>query len=198
MLWIGLTGGIASGKSTVSRLLRARGYAVIDADQLAREVAQSGTPAHKEIVSAFGPDAVAASGELDRKKIGSVVFNDRTKLALLENILHPRIRQRALELKNELETEGREVAFYDVPLLFEKNMKDLFDRTLVVASTPESQVRRAMERDGMTEADARKRLATQLPIEEKTKLADDVIQNIGTLADLERAVDSYLLKLKKV
>lgn len=196
MLWIGLTGGIASGKSTVSRLLKGRGYAVIDADQLAREVVRNGTSAHAEIISVFGPGSVSPSGELDRKKVAAIVFSDRSKLALLESMIHPRVRERALELKAELEAEGRQLAFYDVPLLFEKNMQTLFDRTLVVMSDPETQVQRAIARDGMPESEVRKRIAAQLPIAEKAKLADDVIHNSGSLEDLERAVDEYLLKLQ--
>lgn len=195
MLWIGLTGGIATGKSTVSRLLRARGYAVIDADQLSREVVQIGTEAHREIASAFGPDAISDSGELDRKKIGAIVFSDRSKLALLESIIHPRVRRRAQELRDELAAEGREVAFYDVPLLFEKNMKGLFDRTVVVACSPETQLRRLILRDGFPEEEAKRRVASQIPIAEKTKLADDVIRNEGGMDELEKAVGDYLAKL---
>lgn len=192
MLWVGLTGGIASGKSTVSRLLRARGFAVIDADQLAREVVRPGTEGHREVVAAFGPDVVSASGELDRKRIGSLVFADPVKLQELERIIHPRVRARAQELRDELAAEGQRIAFYDVPLLFEKNMQSLFDRTVAVVCPPDVQVARLMSRDGLTLEEARKRLETQLPIATKATLADAVIRNDGDLAALELEVERFL------
>lgn len=192
MLWIGLTGGIASGKSTVSRLLRARGFAVIDADQLAREVVQPGTAGYREVVAAFGPDVVSTSGELDRKQIASLVFADQTKLQELERIIHPRVRARAQELRDELTAEGRQIAFYDVPLLFEKNMQSLFDRTVAVVCSPEVQIARLMSRDGLAPEEARKRLEAQLPIATKSALADAVIRNDGDLAALELEVERFL------
>lgn len=195
MLWIGLTGGIATGKSTVARLIRDRGHAVIDADLLAREVVQIGTEANLEIARVFGPDAVLASGELNRKRIGEVVFSDRTKLALLEGIIHPRVRALSLERKRALESEGRSVAFYDVPLLYEKNMADLFDRVVVVACSEKTQLARLVARDGFPLDEAKRRIAAQLPIATKADRADDVIPNEGSLEDLEKEVAGYLKRL---
>ena len=192
MLWIGLTGGIASGKSTVSRLLRARGQAVIDADVLAREVAQAGTPAHSEIESAFGRDVISESGELDRKKLGSIIFADPFKRELLEKIIHPRVRQLAAEKRRELEAEGRRLAFYDVPLLFEKNMRPMFDKVVVVGCSPDTQLRRLMARDGSSRADAEARIKAQIPLRDKIAQADLVIANDAGLAELEREVDGVL------
>ncbi|MES2962454.1 MAG: dephospho-CoA kinase [Bdellovibrionota bacterium] len=195
MLWIGLTGGIATGKSTVAQLIRARGHDVIDADQLAREVVQIGTEANLEIARVFGPGALSASGELDRKRIGEIVFSDRTKLALLEGIIHPRVRALSLEKKRELAARGRKVAFYDVPLLYEKNMAELFDRVLVIGCSEATQLARLISRDGFTTDEARKRIAAQLPIAKKIDLADDVISNEGSLDDLAKEVDAYLARI---
>ncbi len=192
MLWVGLTGGIASGKSSVSRLMRQKGYAVIDADELAREVAQKGTSAHSEIVTAFGPDAVLPSGDLNRAKIGEVVFKDRSRLEELEKIIHPRVRALAAQKRLELEGKGVEFAFYDVPLLFEKKMQPMFDRVVVVICSPELQKQRLMARNHFTPDEAERRIFAQLPMTEKAVLADDVIENNGDLVALERAVDDYL------
>lgn len=196
MLWIGLTGGIATGKSTVARLIRARGHAVIDADQLAREVVQIGTEANLEIARVFGPDAVLDSGELDRKRIGEIVFGDRTKLALLESIIHPRVRALSMEKRRELEREGRKIAFYDVPLLYEKDMASLFDRVVVVACSEKTQLARLIARDGFSPDEAARRVAAQIPIGLKADRADDVIPNEGSLEDLEKEVDAYLARLE--
>jgi dephospho-CoA kinase len=192
MDWIGLTGGIASGKSTVSHLLRSRGFSVIDADLLARDAVQIGTDGHREIVQAFGPGVVSTSGEIDRKTLGEQVFRDRTRLAVLEGILHPKIRLLAQAKREELRKAGHAHAFYDVPLLFEKKMASLFDRVVAVVCSRKMQLERMILRDGMSPLDAERRLAAQMPIEEKAALADDVIRNEGTLAELEKAVDTYV------
>jgi len=195
VLWIGLTGGIASGKSSVSRLLRQKGYTVVDADELAREVAQKGTPAHFEIVTVFGPNAVLPNGELNRAKIGEIVFKDRSRLADLERIIHPRVRTLAAEKRAELAAKGENLAFYDIPLLFEKKMQTLFDRIVVVVCSPEIQLERLMKRNQFSFEEAERRIRTQMPIGEKAKLAADVIENHGGLAELEREVDGFLKKI---
>lgn len=195
MRWIGLTGGIASGKSTVSRILRERGFPVVDADKLARLAVQTGTPGFNEVVRVFGPDVVGPDGELDRKKIGQLVFADPSLLAKLESIVHPRVRELAQAERERLSGEGHEAAFYDVPLLFEKKMQNIFDRVIAVVCDPAVQIERLKVRDGLTQEEAERRLAAQMPIEEKAKLADEVIRNDGTIEDLEKSVDEVLNRL---
>lgn len=196
-MWIGLTGGIATGKSTVARLLRERGYTVVDADALAREAVQIGTAAHLEIVRMFGPGAVLSSGELNRQRIGEVVFSDRTKLALLESIIHPQVRALALQKKNQLAQQGLALAFYDIPLLFEKGMESLFDHVTVVSTRREVQLERLIERNRFTHDEAKRRIASQWPMENKVSRATTVIENDGSLHELEVAVDRYLAKLPR-
>ena len=195
MLWIGLTGGIACGKSTVSKLLAAKGFPVVDADVLAREVVRIGEPALEEIEAAFGPGLVDQGRALDRQKLASIVFIDPKKLAQLETILHPRIRNRALERKRALTKAGTKVAFYDVALLFEKHMQTLFDETVVVTCSADRQLERLILRNSLTGEEATRRIAAQLSLGEKERLAGDVIRNDGDFAALELEVSRYLKRL---
>lgn len=195
MLWIGLTGGIACGKSSVSGLLRRKGYAVVDADELAREVTQKGTAAHAEIVSAFGPVSVAPDGSLNRAKIAEMVFADRNRLEELERIIHPRVRELSDRWRKELAERGDFMAFYDVPLLFEKKMAPLFDRVVAVVCRPDLQKERLMARNNLSAEEAGRRIAAQLPLAEKARLAQHLIENNGSLTDLEAAVDRLLGEL---
>lgn len=195
MLWIGLTGGIASGKSTVSDLLRARGFPIVDADQLVRELSQVGMPALSEIRDAFGPTVFAKDGSLDRKHLGELVFKNPDKRRELEKILHPKVRQLAFDRRQSLAAAGIKAAFYDVPLLFEQNMQAMFDRTVVVHCRRELQLQRIMQRNGISQEEAELRLNAQLPLNEKARIADDVIENGGTMKDLEQAVERYLMTL---
>lgn len=188
MRWIGLTGGIASGKSTVGQVIEKAGFSVVDADQLAREVLKTGPKAHNEIVAAFGQDVATVHGEIDRAKLGQIVFADKEKLRQLEGILHPRIRDLALQRKAELESKGVKTAFYMVPLLFEKNMQDQFDEIVVVSCPEEIQKERLIKRDGLSDIEAKQRLAAQLPLAEKIRQADHVIENSGTKEELEEKV----------
>jgi dephospho-CoA kinase len=195
VLWIGLTGGIASGKSTVTKILRSKGYSVIDADELAREVTRRGSEASIEIGQAFGPGVIDAAGEIDRPKLGSLVFSNPERLAKLESIIHPRVRALQEKKRQELETRGEKAAFYDVPLLFEKNMASLFDRVVAVICPVDLQIQRLMARNQLTLDEAKKRIHVQVSNEERQRLSNDVIQNAGTLAELEAEVDRYLAKL---
>lgn len=195
MLWVGLTGGIACGKSTVSRILIARGYAVVDADELAKQAVRPGSEGHAQVVAEFGPDAVLSSGEINRKRVAEVVFADRSKLDRLEQIIHPLVRKLCAEERERLKAEGRKLAFYDVPLLFEKKMQTMFDRTVVVACTAAQQKSRLISRDGLSPSEADRRLRAQIPIDEKRAMSDEVIENMGSISDLEVAVSAYLGRL---
>jgi dephospho-CoA kinase len=195
MKWVGLTGGIATGKSTAAKALRARGAAVIDADELAREAVAPGSRGLAELVAEFGPEALGASGELDRRALGNVVFADPSKLKRLEAIVHPRVRAQCRERREALERAGQAIAFYDVPLLFEKGMAGEFDLTVAILCAPDAQKARLMARNGLTEAEARARISAQLPIAEKARLATVVLWNDGTIAELERKLDAFLATL---
>jgi dephospho-CoA kinase len=196
MIWVGLTGGIGTGKSTVTRILRQLGIPVIDADHLAKEVVKAGTEGYAEVVKAFGADSIRVDGELDRKKIAAQVFADKNKLSLLESIIHPKVRSLTLQKKAELESQGTELAFYDVPLLFEKKMESLFDQIVVVTCDLAIQKLRLVERDGFSEEEAMKRIANQLPLEQKVKAAHFTIENNGTIAELEKRVSELVQKLR--
>jgi len=188
-LLVGLTGSIATGKSTVSRMFAHLGARVIDADLLSREVAMPGQAAYARIVEEFGPQVVQEDGALDRKALGAIVFADPTRRKRLEEITHPAIgarQQRILSVLDEEAFEG--VVLWDAALLFESGGVAKMDRVVVVFADPETEVRRLMERDGLHEADARARIASQMPIAEKAKLADHVIDNSGTREETERQV----------
>jgi dephospho-CoA kinase len=188
-LLVGLTGSIATGKSTVSGMFAHLGARVIDADLLAREVVMPGQPAYARIVEEFGSQVVQENGSLDRKALGAVVFGDVAKRKRLEEITHPAIgarQQRILSVLDEEAFEG--VVIWDVALLFEGGGVAKMDRVVVVYADPDTERRRLMERDGLSDADARARIASQMPIAEKAKLADHVIDNSGTREETERQV----------
>ena len=188
MRLIGLTGGIASGKSTVSRLLKERGATLIDADQLAREVVQPGQPALAEIAARF-PGVVGPDGALDRKKLGERIFADENERKALNAITHPRIQARVLELSQQYAEQGVPLVIYDAPLLFENRLDELLEGSILVAAPVEVQVARLCARDGLTPEQARARIASQMPLEEKRQRATWVIENAGSLLDLETQVD---------
>jgi dephospho-CoA kinase len=192
---VGLTGGIACGKSTVSRMFEERGAAIVDADAIAREVVLPGQSALREVAEAFGGGVITPEGTLDRKRLGSIVFGDETARKKLEAILHPRIRaelSRQMEHWSALNPGG--ITIVDIPLLFESGLDRLyaFDDVLVVYVPRAVQLDRLITRDALTEEEANRRIEAQMPIEEKRLLADVVINNSGTLADTAQQVESYL------
>jgi dephospho-CoA kinase len=188
-LLVGLTGSIATGKSTVSRMFAHLGARVIDADLLAREVVMPGQPAYAGIVEEFGRQVVQEDGSLDRKALGAVVFADSAKRRRLEEITHPAIGARQRRILSVLDEEAFEgVVIWDAALLFEGGGTAKMARVDVVYADPETERRRLMERDGLSDADARARIASQMPIAEKAKLADHVIDNSGTREETERQV----------
>lgn len=188
----GLTGGIASGKSAVARRLRARGVPVVDADVLAREVVAKGTEGLAAVVAAFGEGVLAEDGALDRKKLAAVVFEDPTRRRDLERILHPRISALGMERAAALAAAGEPLACYEAALLVENGLADAFRPLVVVAAPEDVQVARACARDAAEEAEVRARIRAQMPLAEKVAVADHVVHNIGSLADLEAETDRIL------
>jgi dephospho-CoA kinase len=196
-LLVGLTGGIATGKSTVSALLRALGAEIIDADVLAREVVEPGEPALAEIAAAFGPGVLDAGGRLDRKALGAIVFADPERRRTLEAITHPRIRDRFLERLEGLAARGfRGVVVFDAPVMIESGNYRNMDRLVVVVTDEPTQIARLMARDGAGRDEALRKIRSQMPLAEKAKLADYVIDNSGdpsATAERVRAVYRALL-----
>ncbi|PIS10036.1 MAG: dephospho-CoA kinase [Bdellovibrio sp. CG10_big_fil_rev_8_21_14_0_10_47_8] len=196
MKWIGLTGGIASGKSTVSQILRDLGYEVVDADEIAKQVVQPGTPGLQSVISQFGTQILDAHGSLDRKKLGAIVFGNPEKLLILENILHPLVQNITSQKKDQLEMAGIPMAFYDVPLLFEKKLEKNFDDIVVITTSPENQRERMKQRDQLDELEISKRLQSQVPLSEKIQKARWIIENNGSIEDLGRQVRDLALHLQ--
>ncbi|MFF7792557.1 dephospho-CoA kinase [Streptomyces sp. NPDC007991] len=195
MLKVGLTGGIGAGKSEVSRLLVERGAVLIDADRIAREVVAPGTPGLAAVVEAFGEEVLTADGSLDRPRLGSLVFADAAKLATLNAIVHPLVGARSRELEEAAAEDA--VVVHDVPLLTENGLAPLYDVVIVVDATPETQLDRLVRLRGMTEEDARARMAAQATREQRREIADIVIDNDVPLEDLERRVKDVWAELTR-
>jgi dephospho-CoA kinase len=193
---VGLTGGIASGKTTFAAALRARGVPVVDADALARAAVAPGSPGLAEVVRAFGSGVLAADGGLDRKALAAVVFADAGARRRLEAITHPAVRRAMAEETARLAAEGHPLAFYDTPLLYEVGLEALLDSVVVVWAPREVQRERLVRRDALSPDAAEARLAAQLPIDEKAARADFVVENAGPVADLETKADRLLADLR--
>jgi dephospho-CoA kinase len=185
---IGLTGGIASGKSTVSRMFADLGAKVVDADKIAREVVEPGKPALADIVKTFGADMLLPSGDLDRKKLGAVVFNDPQKRAQLNAITHPRIAATVQERLDELRKQGAEVAIYEAALIVENKIHLGMEGLIVVAIDEETQIDRMARRDELTREEAQKRIHAQAPLSDKIAVADWVIETNGALPSTREKV----------
>lgn len=188
MVRVGLTGGIGSGKSTVSALLGELGAVVIDADLVAREVVEPGTPGLAAVVEEFGAEVLREDGRLDRERLGSVVFNDPGRLRALNAIVHPLVAARSAELEAAAGGDPDAVVVHDVPLLAENQLAERYDLVLVVDATRETQVERLVGQRGMTEAEATSRMAAQATREQRLAVADLVIDNNGPREALERRV----------
>ncbi|WP_347320119.1 dephospho-CoA kinase [Rossellomorea sp. RS05] len=189
---IGLTGGIASGKSTVSALLQEKGYTIIDADLAARMVVEVGQPAYLAIVEAFGKGILQENGQIDRAVLGAIIFNDQTKRNLLNGIVHPAVRSMMLSHKDEAVENGKQTIIMDIPLLFESDLTWMVDRTIVVTVEKDVQLSRLMKRNKMTEEEAASRISSQLPLREKVEKADAVIDNNGSVEDTLKQVEELL------
>jgi dephospho-CoA kinase len=189
---IGLTGGIASGKSTVATILKQLGAAVINADELSREVVQPGKGAWKEIVETFGANVLQSDKTLDRKKLRTVVFDNPEARKKLEAIIHPKVRALAEEKIRELAAAGRSIIVYEVPLLFEGQLHHWLRPVILVACDINTQRQRLRDRDQLTNTEAQQHIDAQMSLEEKRKLADYVIENNGNIEELEQQVKSVL------
>jgi dephospho-CoA kinase len=188
MLLVGLTGGIGTGKSTVARMLEKRGAVVFDADVLARQAVAPGTPGFEEVVERFGPNVLAPGGGLDREALASIVFSDPAARSDLEGIVHPEVRRMFAEGCEEYRDSDRVVVF-SAPLLVETGMHTAFDLLIVVSAPVATQIERLMRGRGMAERDVQARIAAQLPLEAKAEVADVLVDNEGTLEDLEGQVE---------
>lgn len=196
MKLVGLTGGIASGKSTVAGILRRLGAAVIDADELSRQVVQPGQTAWQEIVEAFGPGTLQDDQSLDRKKLRKIVFNNPQARKKLEAIIHPKVRALAEEKIRELASAGASIIVYEVPLLFEGQLHQWLRPVILVATDVKTQKKRIQDRDRVTDIEAQRHIDAQMSLEEKRKLADYIIENNGTLEELEQQVKSVVESIK--
>lgn len=195
MLWIGLTGAMGSGKSTVAKVLREKGFPVLDADQIVHDLLLPGSEAEREILSTFGQSVAGTDGKLDRRALGRIVFADDKKLAQLEAILHPKVRADVAALRSALELTGNRAAFYDVPLLFEKNMEGDFDHVLVVSAREDLRRQRVHTRMGLSDAEFDAREKTFVKPEIKERRASAVIDNNGDAMNLVQEVMRALEKL---
>jgi dephospho-CoA kinase len=186
---LGLTGGIGSGKSVVAQMFARLGAAVIDADQLAREVVEPGQPALQEIATTFGPDVLLPDGHLDRPKLAGIIFADPAARAKLDAITHPRIQAR-MDEEIKARRAGQGILIVDIPLLYENDRTHSVERVVVVWVDPQTQLRRIRQRDGLSADAARQRIAAQMPLEAKRARADHVIDNSGTREDTRRQVEA--------
>ena len=196
MIVIGLTGNIGSGKSTVARRMQGLGAKIIDADQIAREVVQPGTPALQDIANNFGPDVLDSTGGLDRKKMASIVFADPQAIVILNHITHPRIidevKRKINKLKSEAKTAaGSGVLVIDAPLLIEVGLDHIVDEVWVVKVDPKVQIARLAKRNGLTPEEVLRRIAAQMPQEDKVKRATRVIDNSGKKSEIVIQVDRH-------
>lgn len=192
---VALTGSIASGKSTVAEWFKTKKVPVIDCDALVHESYAEGGALYLAVTDAFGPRIISSDGAIDRRVLGDIVFNDSDALQLLSSITHPIVREMVNQQANALESEGNQLIIVDVPLLFESNMQHYYDKVIVVSVNPEVQLSRLVSRNGYSYEEATKRIASQMAVTEKAKLADFVLDNNGDLIDLYAALDKLYLEL---
>lgn len=191
---IGLTGGIGTGKSTVSAYLAQKGCKIIDADLISHQMTEAGSPCLAEIKAAFGEDVFLRDGNLDRKKVGRLVFADAEKKRTLEQIITRRVIEKTLRILQDCRAQQEDLVVLDAPLLFECGMQRYTDETWLVVCRTETRLRRIAARDGLAEEDIQKRIANQMSTEQKEKLADYIIDNSRDLAWLYAQIDTLLAK----
>ncbi|MDN7227042.1 dephospho-CoA kinase [Planococcus liqunii] len=195
---IGLTGSIASGKSTVSAMLAEMGYPIVDADKVARLVVEPGSETLEKIRELFGEEVILPDGTMDRKKVGELIFNDPASRKKLNDVIHPAIRMEMLRQRGEFLDQGFATVIMDIPLLFESRLQHLVDKILVVSVTEELQLKRLMERNGLSEKEARARIASQLPMSVKEEGADAVIYNNGSVDETKWQLNRILDQWKRL
>jgi dephospho-CoA kinase len=189
MILIGLTGSVATGKSTVAKMFKKCGAIVIDADELAREVVQPGKPAWREIVRTFGRRILNLDRTIDRHALGAIVFHDKKKLRHLERIIHPRVARAQIRLtKQAAKNDPKAIVIYDVPLLFEAGIDKRVDKTVVVAATRKTQIMRLKNRNGLTRAEALRRIRSQMPLAMKRLRADYILDGTKSRESLSRDI----------
>jgi dephospho-CoA kinase len=199
MILIGLTGSVATGKSTVAKMFKKCGAIVIDADELAREVVQPGKPAWREIVRTFGRRILNLDRTIDRHALGAIVFHDKKKLRHLERIIHPRVAREQIRLtKQAAKNDPKAVVIYDVPLLFEAGIDKRVDKTVVVAATRETQIMRLKNRNGLTRPEALRRIRSQMPLAMKRLRADYILDGTKSRESLSRDISRLFEDLRSL
>jgi dephospho-CoA kinase len=193
---IGLTGGIASGKSTASQILQAKGIPVVDADKIAREVVEPGKEAYEKVVAFFGSEILREDKTINRPRLGEIIFNDKEKRSRLNEIVHPSIRAEMKRQAIFYTENGFSLVVLDIPLLFESKLTHMVEQTWLIYADPEVQLKRLMMRDGFSETQAISRINSQMPIDEKRELADVVIENNGSMAELEEKLSILINQLR--
>ena len=192
---IALTGGIGTGKSTVSDLFKEKGVTVIDLDQLVRDLQKPGKDVYNRIVEAFGEEILDANGEIDRRKLGSIVFLDPEKRETLNKIVHPKVLSELKDRLFKLEKKGEKLIVVEIPLLYELGLQKLFDAVILVYAPEDLQIKRVMARDSLSKQEAINRINSQIPIEEKRKKAEYVIDNSGSLENTRQQFDVLFKEL---
>lgn len=191
-LVVGLTGGIASGKSTVSNLIREKGFTIIDADLEARMAVEVGEPAYNDIVSYFGEDILLDNNEINRARLGEIIFNNEEKRQKLNNIVHPDVRRRMFEKRQKAIENGEKLIILDIPLLFESKLTGMVDKVLLIFVDEETQLKRLMERNQFTKEEALSRVKSQMPLKDKVAISDAVIDNNGTIEETKLQLNNIL------
>lgn len=189
---IGLTGSIASGKSTVANMLKELNIPIVDADLVARQVVEPGMPTLKKIEEVFGKEVITEEGTLDRPKLGSIIFHDQSKREALNEIIHPAIRQEMLRQRDEHIANGAKTVIMDIPLLFESKLQHFVEKILVVTVSEETQLKRLMGRNELSEEEALARIKSQLPLSLKEKEADAVIDNNNSIEQTKEQLNTIL------
>ncbi len=196
MKWIGLTGNIGAGKSTVSKILKEEGYSVVDADTIAHQCLDKSTNTFDQIVNKFGSKILNHNGEIDRKELGKIIFSDSSMREWLEKIIHPFVQSEVLKLKDQFNKDGHEMAFYEVPLLFEKNLENQFDSVLVVWVSDLIQKQRLLSRNNWSPSEINIRNESQWPIQKKIERANFSINNDGSIEQLRSKIKEVINQLK--